>query len=343
MKCSECSFYIEEKYENQINGWCALRGKQTYGHLCCSNYADREDRIQDATKTYGVKTQTKSEKGNKRQGKQILRVVIVTLLLIMLAVVLPVISSVRKEFGYKGPRVIGNLDSSEYSLYIGERITLSLTLLPRDATNDDVFADLNGDCIKIENFNVVASEYNALLTFDCVAVKSGEASLRIMASDRLICSNTSIFRVSQKPEIEGFKLLQDDPVCAEVDDVLTLGCKLYPADITPENIIVSSSDEEVASVVGIRTTAESDCVLLEAEIRCLRTGNCTLIISGSDELSRQETVLNISEKDTSPIVYITKTGKRYHFSAGCAGDGRIESTVKKAEAKGKTPCARCAK
>ena len=49
-----------------------------------------------------------------------------------------------------------------------------------------------------------------------------------------------------------------------------------------------------------------------------------------------------ADKATSRTVYITPTGARYHYSAKCAGDNAIETTLDQAQAQGYTPCGRCA-
>lgn len=49
-----------------------------------------------------------------------------------------------------------------------------------------------------------------------------------------------------------------------------------------------------------------------------------------------------ADQATSRTVYITPTGARYHYSAKCAGDNAIETTLDQAQAQGYTPCGRCA-
>lgn len=46
-------------------------------------------------------------------------------------------------------------------------------------------------------------------------------------------------------------------------------------------------------------------------------------------------------QETSRTVYITKTGKRYHFDGNCGNGEYIPSTLAEAEARGLTPCAKC--
>lgn len=45
----------------------------------------------------------------------------------------------------------------------------------------------------------------------------------------------------------------------------------------------------------------------------------------------------------SKVVYVTPSGKRYHYKQSCAGKNAIETTLEKAIADGKTPCGTCAK
>lgn len=47
-------------------------------------------------------------------------------------------------------------------------------------------------------------------------------------------------------------------------------------------------------------------------------------------------------KDKSRIVYITPTGKRYHFISTCGGKNSYDVTLSEAKAKGLTPCKKCA-
>lgn len=53
----------------------------------------------------------------------------------------------------------------------------------------------------------------------------------------------------------------------------------------------------------------------------------------------------IPAEDTadSKIVYVTPSGKRYHYSKSCAGNNAKETTMDEAIAAGKTPCGTCAK
>ncbi|MBO5370160.1 MAG: hypothetical protein J6B23_05735 [Clostridia bacterium] len=47
--------------------------------------------------------------------------------------------------------------------------------------------------------------------------------------------------------------------------------------------------------------------------------------------------------DASSRVYITPSGKKYHFNSGCAGKNSVETTLAEALNKNLTPCKKCVK
>lgn len=54
---------------------------------------------------------------------------------------------------------------------------------------------------------------------------------------------------------------------------------------------------------------------------------------------------SVQTQETKPsgdIVYITRTGKRYHYSSSCNGGTYYESTLSQAKQRGLTPCQKCA-
>lgn len=60
--------------------------------------------------------------------------------------------------------------------------------------------------------------------------------------------------------------------------------------------------------------------------------------SAKNNVTESET----ESKDKSRIVYITPTGKRYHFISTCGGKNSYDVTLSEAKAKGLTPCKKCA-
>lgn len=50
-----------------------------------------------------------------------------------------------------------------------------------------------------------------------------------------------------------------------------------------------------------------------------------------------------ASNDNSRTVYVTPTGKRYHYISTCGGKNSTASTLNKAKARGLTPCQKCAR
>ena len=62
----------------------------------------------------------------------------------------------------------------------------------------------------------------------------------------------------------------------------------------------------------------------------------------SDTVAPEDTT-EPADTTASKVVYVTPSGKRYHYKQSCAGKNAIETTLEKAIADGKTPCGTCAK
>lgn len=73
------------------------------------------------------------------------------------------------------------------------------------------------------------------------------------------------------------------------------------------------------------------------ELMTLRIRNYAQYTTKIDE------TFSIIKEETEQItgIYVTPTGKRYHYLASCAGKNAIETTLEKAISQGKTPCKTC--
>lgn len=76
----------------------------------------------------------------------------------------------------------------------------------------------------------------------------------------------------------------------------------------------------------------------------------TVKISTSGSTSTQTTPSNTqtststttpTESSTNKTVYVTKTGKRYHYDNNCNGSTYYPSTLSEAQSRGLTPCNKC--
>lgn len=66
-------------------------------------------------------------------------------------------------------------------------------------------------------------------------------------------------------------------------------------------------------------------------------------ISKTNSSRIQKSASSSYTEDTQGMrVYVTPTGKRYHFIKSCGGKNSQETTLEQAENTGKTPCQKCA-
>lgn len=63
--------------------------------------------------------------------------------------------------------------------------------------------------------------------------------------------------------------------------------------------------------------------------------------SSKSSTASKTTSTSPSSKSQSATVYITPTGKRYHYSSSCNGGKYYKSTLSEAKSKGLTPCKKC--
>ena len=64
--------------------------------------------------------------------------------------------------------------------------------------------------------------------------------------------------------------------------------------------------------------------------------------AAAQQAAAQEQQQSQQQQDNSRTVYVTPTGKRYHYDNSCNGGTYIESTLDKARSRGLTPCKKCA-
>ncbi len=65
-------------------------------------------------------------------------------------------------------------------------------------------------------------------------------------------------------------------------------------------------------------------------------------IARQAEQERQRQAAQVTVAPQGDTVYVTKTGKKYHYDNSCNGGTYYPSTLEKAKARGLTPCKKCA-
>lgn len=152
----------------------------------------------------------------------------------------------------------------------------------------------------------------------------------------------------------------------EVPEATSISYKYEPADASTDNIICESSDTAVATVeISSIKNGVVNCLVTplsagDVTISC-KSGSAeapVLEMSVTDPTAEEEAAAErkateeaaaeqtaaeqTATQTTGRTVYVTPTGKRYHYSASCAGENATEATLEQAQNMGLTPCKNCA-
>lgn len=145
-----------------------------------------------------------------------------------------------------------SLDKTSVELMKGEQVTLTATVFPEDATNQNLLWSSSAESI--------VSVVNGVLT----AHKGGIGKIKVSNGHNIVayCKVTVICPVESislnKSYIELFK-----------GEMVTLNATIYPEDATNKNVVWTSSNESVATVINGTVTA-------------LRSGQTTIIATTED-------------------------------------------------------------
>lgn len=109
--------------------------------------------------------------------------------------------------------------------------------------------------------------------------------------------------------------------------------------VDPLRIQVTVTGKAAGTATYTLTDAEGNAVLTSETITVT---DPEAEAAAQAEAEQQAEEQEASQEPSSPTVYITPTGVRYHISAKCAGDNAIKTTLDEAVSQGYTPCGRCA-
>lgn len=143
-----------------------------------------------------------------------------------------------------------------------------------------------------------------------------------------------------------------------VGDRLQITIPITPADIPQQEIQVLNSNPDVLQIGPLAFTPKEDRCLLTFQIKAVSVGESQLKVSyGDGEISSNTLTVTVQKQSESAsvdssstasaqegigsTVYITPSGKRYHYSASCGGKNARATTLKEAQDAGKTPCKKC--
>lgn len=114
-------------------------------------------------------------------------------------------------------------------------------------------------------------------------------------------------------------------------------------DIKSQIITVTVIDSErIAAEEAAKKAAEEEAARKAAEEAAAKKAAEEAAAQQAAQQSAQQQQQSQQSSSNGRTVYITPTGKRYHYDNNCNGGTYIPSTLAEAQARGLTPCKKCA-
>lgn len=204
-----------------------------------------------------------------------------------------------------------NFEESEITVDIKELKELSLNVNPTDAKLEGIeFENTNEEVLKIEKDEQRQQEGTIVLKINPVK----EGITEIYAKVNEIESNKVKVNVVDNERIEKERIEAEEQAKKEEEEK------------------AKQEAEEQA-----KKTAEQSQTKQAKSVTTQQTQN-----SKSTRSKKSGTSQSSSNQTNSRTVYITPTGKRYHYSSTCGGKNSTATTIDNARARGLTPCKKCA-
>ena len=142
-----------------------------------------------------------------------------------------------------------------------------------------------------------------------------------------------------------------DPITLGNGEKLTLTITATPADLRAEDFYISYDSALLSSeITDVSSNESGNETIVKAVVTAISPGTSDLYILSSYDLANLPedewrgigcSIKGLDSTD-GKIVFVTPTGEKYHFSADCAGENAIGTTLYDAVADEYEPCGRCA-
>lgn len=244
-------------------------------------------------------------------------------------------------------------DLSSEILIVGKKsavYTLDIDESGSYSSNDlvAVISDSNVAEVEIDNADNLFSDS---VTFYITGISAGTATLYFKTSDESAISNST--EITVLADISEISFCDTSAIQLDVGNSVT-----RKFEIAPQNLLSFTNDDfvfisENDSIAKIKSSDDFSCT-----ISAVKPGTTYVYIktkSGAveskklkvtvkdEETTRKQTVSTTANAPikNSVTVYITPTGKRYHYSKACAGKNAIVKDLNSVTG-AYTPCKKCA-
>ena len=261
------------------------------------------------------------------------------------------------------------INSEDIEIDISENKTIEILYEPLEANAENIiFYSQNK---RIVNFDKDTEKSTETQIFGKITpVSEGKTTIYCMSNKRDVKSNVINITITDKARIEREKqeeerkqqeFLNSIKFIIDEDDTITeivkgktsrITIEVEPSSIDEEKIELYSENPEIAEVTSFDTSLASAKKFIMFGINGLSEGTTKIYAKIKDtDAKSSEIIVNVIKEqkqelttstDNSRTVYITPSGKKYHFDPDCGGKNSFSTTLNQAIKSGKDACKKCA-
>lgn len=218
-------------------------------------------------------------------------------------------------------------------------------------TANDITAVLSDD--KIARIEVDNSDnlFSDSVTFYITGISAGTATLHFETSDKSAISNST--EITVLADISEISFCDTSAIYLDVGNSVTRKFEIAPQNLLPftnEDFVFISENNSIAKIkpsddfsfTVSAVKSGTTYVYIKTKSGAVESKKLKVTVKDDDTTHKQNaaTAENAPTK-TSVTVYITPTGKRYHYSKSCAGKNAMARDLD-AVTGSYTPCKKCA-
>lgn len=261
------------------------------------------------------------------------------------------------------------INSEDIEIDISENKTVEILYEPLEAHAENIiFYSQNKRIVNFEKDTEKSTETQILGKI--TPVSEGKTTIYCMSNKRdvksniinvTITDNARIEREKQEEERKKQEFLNSIKFIIDEDDMTTeiikgetsgITIEVEPSNIEDEKIELYSENPEIAEVTSFNTSLASARKFIMFGINGLSEGTTKIYAKIKDtDVKSDEIIVNVIKEqkqelttstDNSRTVYITPSGKKYHFDSDCGGKNSFSTTLNQAIKSGKDACKKCA-
>lgn len=225
---------------------------------------------------------------------------------------------------------------------LGLSLALALSLTACSGGSDSSSRSYEGAFSSSASISLIQEETPAItsLTLDCKSTIQVDLKDTLSIPVKVLeegADLTQVEFISSDPNVLTFTYQNMDGYLSGVVSPIAEGTAeiyAYSGEVKSQIITVTVMDSQrIAAEEAAKKAAEEEAARKAAEEAAAQ--------QAAQEAAAQQAQSEASESQ-GRTVYITPTGKRYHYDNNCNGGTYIASTMDEALAKGLTPCKKCA-